>query len=297
MKRIIQSLLLLCSFWVAQVIAAEPIERVVAAGGDITEIIYALGQQHRLVAVDTTSTYPADTATLAKVGYLRALPAEGIASMQPQLVIASDSAGPPAVWRQLQGLGITLAKVSSEASLLAVETKITQVANALGVQQRGDGLAREFRSAIERAGIGLHSDSNPPSTTAPKVMFILGHGGGTPMVAGEQTSADVMIRLAGGRNVFAGLSGYKPMTAEAVVQANPDIILLTSQGRQKLGGNDSGGDGVLELPGIGLTNAGRNADVLDYDALLLLGFGLRTPEIVQRMRADFQRVTRQVTTL
>ncbi|MCV6604901.1 MAG: ABC transporter substrate-binding protein, partial [Porticoccaceae bacterium] len=147
-------------------------------------------------------------------------------------------------------------------------------------------LLNQFRAELKAAAISSDNVIEETSEKTPKVLFILGHGGGAPMVAGEQTSADTMIRLAGGRNVFTGFTGYKPMTAEAIVRANPDIVLLTTQGRRGLGNSD----GVLKLPGIGFTEAGRQQRILDYDALLLLGFGLRTPQVVQQMRADMLRV-------
>ncbi|UTW45327.1 ABC transporter substrate-binding protein [bacterium SCSIO 12696] len=255
--------------------------RVVSIGGDITEIVYALEQEHCLVATDTTSVYPAKTDELPKVGYLRALSVEGIASLKPDLVIASDNAGPATIWPQLQTAGIPVVRVTAQTSLSAVEQKIQQVAAAFGTSQRGEQLASLFRKELQSTDVVSGKRATPDS---PQVLFILGHGGGTPMVAGEDTSAATIIQLAGGRNAFSGFSGYKPMTAEAVVQANPDIIVVTSQGQKQLGGVT----GVLNLPGIKLTEAGKNRRVLDYDALLLLGFGLRTPSVLAQIKADFQ---------
>ncbi|MGS2723940.1 heme/hemin ABC transporter substrate-binding protein [Porticoccus sp. GXU_MW_L64] len=258
--------------------------RVVSVGGDVTEIIYALGRQHCLVATDTTSVYPAEADKLPKVGYLRALSAEGIASLKPDLLIASDSAGPATLWPQLQAAGIEVTRVTAETSLSAVEQKIQQVAAAFGIPRRGEQLARSFRKGLQESGV-MEAVSAVPD--APQVLFILGHGGGTPMVAGEGTSAATIIELAGGRNLFSDFSGYKAMTAEAVVQANPDIIVVTTQGRKQLGGTQ----GVLKLPGIQLTAAGKSRRVLDYDALLLLGFGLRTADVLRQIKVDFEEST------
>lgn len=264
---------------------------VVSIGGDITEIVWALGQAHRLAACDTSSIYPASvTESLPKVGYMRALSAEGVVSVRPQLVIASNNAGPDAALKQLGKTGIEIHRVNADPSLSAVTVKIAQVAEALGVADKGDELIGQFQSRLQRGGFDPDNLQMPrnDSAAAPKVLFILGHGGGAAMVAGRDSAADSIIRLAGGANAFSDFSGYKPMTAEAVIKSNPDIILVTTQSLR--GDNDY--SRILKLPGVSLTAAGRSKHILDYDALLLLGFGLRTPKLLQQLKTDFERIAR-----
>ncbi|HBD13370.1 MAG TPA: hemin ABC transporter substrate-binding protein [Porticoccaceae bacterium] len=262
--------------------------RIVSIGGGITEIIYALGQQHRLVGTDTSSIFPAATEQLPKVGYMRALSAEGVISLKPDLVIASAHTGPPAVMQQLQQSGIPVVLVDETPTLENIAHKIEQIAALLNVPERGNLLTADFRSQVDRVNRSITGATFRDSTLSenprgsdstsilPKVLFILGHAGGTPMVAGAETAADSIITLAGGLNAFNGFTGYKPMTTEAIIRANPDVILVTTQGLTRIGGIDS----LVKFPGVGLTRAGQMRQILDYDALLLLGFGPRTPTVM-----------------
>jgi iron complex transport system substrate-binding protein len=116
----------------------------------------------------------------------------------------------------------------------------------------------------------------------PKVLFVFAHGAGTWNVAGVGTAADEMIRLAGGRNAATGYAGYRPLTAEAVVAAQPDVILTGSGGLAGRGGQE----GLLKVPGVGSTPAGRDRRVVAMDELYLLGFGPRTAEAVRELNRE-----------
>lgn len=103
------------------------------------------------------------------------------------------------------------------------------------------------------------------------------------MVAGVSTAADSIIALAGGQNAVSGYSGYKPLTPESAVAAQPDIILLTSQGLEAIGGSE----GLRGLPGLALTPAVKNDQIIAMDALLLLGFGPRTADAAMTLHRKF----------
>jgi iron complex transport system substrate-binding protein len=117
------------------------------------------------------------------------------------------------------------------------------------------------------------------AATTPRVLFVYARGAGTMMVAGTETPAEAMIALAGAANAAEGFAGFKPMTAEAVVAAQPDVILMPERGLESLGG----ADGLLEQPGVALTPAGKNRRIVTMDDLLLLGFGPRLGEAVQTL--------------
>jgi iron complex transport system substrate-binding protein len=108
----------------------------------------------------------------------------------------------------------------------------------------------------------------------PRVLFLLSMSGGAPQAAGRDTAADGIIRLAGGVNAIEGYSGYRPLTPEAVIASRADFVLLPRQSVEALGGVQA----VLDQPALNRTPAGRNGKVLQFDALLLLGFGPRTPQ-------------------
>ena len=257
--------LILCSF----TLHAEIPKRVITIGGSLTEIVYALEAQVLLVGSDTTSYYPKQAEALPKVGYQRTLSAEGILSLNPDLVIVTEEAGPTAVLKQLQSTGLSLLTLKSSRSLEDVKTNITLIADALGVTSKADALLDQFNqqgSALEKV---LKNSSEKK-----RVLFILQHAGGAPMVAGEGTAANSIISLSGAINVVSGFEGYKPFTPEAIVAMQPEIILVTTQGLEHVGGIKS----LLQVPGISQTPAGRNQHVIDMDSLLLLGFGPRTAQ-------------------
>ncbi len=243
-------------------------ERIVAVGGAVTEIIYALGMSDRVVAVDSTSRYPEEARSKPDVGYMRRLAAEPILAMGPSLVVAVADAGPPAVLDQLREAGLRVELIPDEPSPQGVLDKIDRVAGVLRRQAEGHALAARLKAkftALSRAVDVLPS--------RPRVLFLLSIGqGGVPLASGHNTAAAGIIKLAGGVNAVNGFEGYKPLSSEAAVAAAPDVILVTNRSLRLLGGVE----GLLEIPEIALTPAGEGRRVVAMDGLLLLGFGPRT---------------------
>jgi iron complex transport system substrate-binding protein len=243
----------------------------VSIGGALTEIVYALGAQSQLVAVDTTSLHPKEALLLPKVGYMRQLSAEGVLSMRPSVVLATAEAGPPNVIAQLKSANVNLQIASAEHSAAELQNKVNMVATALGKPEEGKLLAQRLAREMQDVQTWVAQQKD-----APRVLFLLAHSG-TPQVSGEGTAADALIRLAGGMNVMAGLKGYKPMTAEAMVAAAPEVILISQQGLEAMGGVDK----LLANAGLALTPAGKNRRVIAMEALYMLGFGPRLPQAVR----------------
>ncbi|NBC18771.1 MAG: ABC transporter substrate-binding protein [Bacteroidetes bacterium] len=240
--------------------------RIVTLGGSVTETVYALGAGDQVVGVDDSSVYPADATQQPSVGYYRQLPAEGVLSLDPTLVLALDGTGPPAILDQLRSAGVRVEEIPDEPTVEGTKAKIRRIAALLGRTAQGEALIRQMDESLDKARA-----LRQQATTTPRVLFIYARGTGTLNVAGRGSSAAAMIELAGGENAITGFAGYKPMTAEAVVAANPDVLLLLSRGLDSLGGVD----GLLDQPGIALTEAGENRRVVAMDDLLMLGFGPR----------------------
>lgn len=267
-------------FAVAQ-IGAQPERRIVSVGGALTETLYALGAERDLVGVDTTSLYPEVARALPSVGYARSLSAEGVLSLRPTLVVASEEAGPPAVLRQLESAGVPLVVLDGDHRFESVLSRTQRLAELIGRSEAGRvlvaSLQQQWQATRERV-----TQLVPAGKAMPRVLFVLSHSIGQVRVAGRDTGADAMIRYAGGVNVFGGdergsnggFNGYKPLTPEAAIAAAPEVILGTDQGLTAAGGID----GLLRLPGLAQTPAGRSRRVLSFDALLLLGFGPRLPQ-------------------
>jgi iron complex transport system substrate-binding protein len=252
--------------------AGTPLPRVVCAGGALTEIVYALGAQDQLVGVDTTSRWPVAARELPQVGYQRSLSAEGVLSLTPTLLLATTDAGPPDVIEQIRRAGVEVKILSAAPDTQAILDKVRGVAAALQRSAAGEKLVAQITHDLERtqqAITGIESQ--------PRVLFLLAVGRGAPLASGTDTAADTMIRMAGARNALEGFSNYKPIGAEAMVAAAPDVVLLSEDSLAQLGGIDA----VLALPGVALTPAGRQRRILTMDGLYLLGFGPRQPQALQ----------------
>ncbi|BCX04764.1 MAG: hypothetical protein KatS3mg053_2702 [Candidatus Roseilinea sp.] len=246
--------------------------RIVSLGGPVTEIVFALGAGDQVVGVDTSSTYPQEKVeALPKVGYQRRLAAEGVLSLKPTLVLATDEAGPPEAIQQLRDSGVTVLIVKDEDTVAGAKAKILTFGKALGKDEAAAALVKELDADLEKAGELLKRVK-----IKPKVMFIYARGAGTAQVAGLKTGAHTMIELAGGENAVTGYENYKPLTAEAAVAAAPDVILMLTRGLQSVGGIE----GLLKEPGIAQTPAGQNKRVVDMDDEYLLAFGPRLGKAV-----------------
>ncbi|CAM3262809.1 Hemin-binding periplasmic protein hmuT precursor [Xenorhabdus nematophila ATCC 19061] len=252
-------------------------ERVVTIGGDVSEIVFALGEGQHIVARDSTSLNPKELRSLPDVGYMRMLNSEGILSMRPSLVVASESAQPSLALKQVEDSGVKVIKVTSEISLEAVPEKIMAVAKAVNQEKRGEELIAQYRQQLTDI-----TTSDIPT----KVIFVMSHGGTTPMAAGQQTAADKIIRAIGAKNAMQGFQGYRPLSQEGVIASKPDLLLISTEGVKTLGGLDK----VWQLPGLNFTPAGKKKQVVIVDEMGLLGFGLQTPAVMEQVREAAEKV-------
>ena len=255
---------------------AAPI-RLVSIGGALTELVYELGAQSLLVGVDTTSLYPAVARSLPNVGYARTLSAEGLLSLNPSLIVATEDAGPPAVLRQLEAARVPLQVLSAEHRFEGLIARTLKLGELLDRRVEARTLADRLAA---RWQVGLQQVQQLRSGhAAPRVLFILSHGMNQIRIAGQDTAADAMMTYAGALNALQSINGYKPLTPEAVIAAAPDLILTTEQGLAAAGG----AEGLLKVPGLAQTPAGRARRVVALEALELLGFGPRLPQALARL--------------
>lgn len=253
---------------------AQDAGRVLPLGGSVTEIVYALGAGDRVVGVDASSVYPEAATEQPDVGYYRQLSAEGVLSLNPDLILALEGAGPPPVISQLRSAAVRVETIPDTPTVDGARQKIRRVAGLLGQADAGADLIAAMERELEAAR-ALREEAR----TTPRVLFIYARGSGTMNVAGAGTSAHTMIELAGGENVLTDVEGFVPLTAEAVVEAAPDVILMLTRGLDSVGGVEA----VLQQPGLGLTPAGENERVVAMDDLLLLGFGPRLGTAVRTL--------------
>jgi len=245
--------------------AAAP-ERLVVAGGAITEMVYRLGAEKSLVGVDTTSLYPNDTFKLPKIGYFRQLSAEGILSLNPSLLLVTDQAGPPAALERLRAIKLPLTVIPETLHVADVPEKMRLVGAALDRKAEGERQASLIRAEIEAVNAAVAR-----LTARPRVLFLMSITDGRLLAGGDITAAESMIRFAGGRNAVVGSTGYKPISAEAAFAADPDYILLSDQSLEALGGIEA----MRKLPQLSGLKALRENRVVTLDMLYLLALGPR----------------------
>lgn len=249
----------------------HPGANVLSIGGSVTEIVFALGQEHRLIARDTTSIFPPRATNLPDVGYIRALSPEGVLSVGPELIISEDGAGPPEAVEILKAASIPFITIPDEYSDEGVIEKIIAVGEALDVEDKAAALAESVAAKLVKA------KARSADVTQPKrVLFILSTQGGRILASGTDTAADGIIRMAGGVNAISEFEGYKPLTDEAVSAAAPDVILMMDRDSNHSAANDK----LFAMPALVTTPAALNRSVVRMNGLYMLGFGPRTAEAV-----------------
>jgi len=251
--------------------AAGDAARLLSIGGSVTEIVHALGQGERLVARDTTSTWPPEVAELPDVGYARALSPEGVLSVNPTRILAIEDAGPPETIEVLRASGIPFTTVPDASDGPGILRKIAVVGEALNVPGRAEALIEETRAALDAAQA---QTARIAPENRKRVLFILSLQGGRILAGGRDTQAAGIIEMAGGINAADTFSGYKQMTDEAVSGVAPDVILMMD----REGDHAVADDVLLSMPAIRPTPAARTEAVVRMPGLYLLGFGPRTAQ-------------------
>lgn len=249
---------------------AEPAtdaSRVVALGGSVSETVFALDAEAALVGRDMSGVYPEEVQDLPSVGYFRMVPAEGVLGLEPTLVLADPDAGPPSALEQIEQAGVEVRILPGGASADSTAAQVRAIAAALGREEEGETVIDSMQAKLERARQIADAAGEPP-----RVLFVLAQSSsGNTQVSGTGTNANAFISLAGAVNAFDDAEGYKPLSAEAVVDAQPDVIVMLSRTAGILGGPEA----FLERPEIAPTPAARNNRVILLpDAAISFGPGL-----------------------
>lgn len=250
--------------------------RIVSIGGAVTEILYALGMSDRIVAIDTTSLYPVQAIKEKKnVGYLRALSAEGVLGLNPSVVLAVEGAGPKETIAVLEAATVPYVRVPDHFTGAGIIEKVRIVADVAGAHERGECLAAQVATDLDVLAT-LRKRIDRPM----KVMFVLSFVNGKPTVAGRNTAADGIIRLAGGVNAVDAYEGYKQIADEAVIAAAPDAVLVMQRSQEPIDANM-----VFSNAAFALTPAAERKSFVSMEALYLLGFGPRTATAARDLAA------------
>ena len=243
--------------------------RIVVAGGSITEILFFLDQQEKIVALDVTSTFPEKTKDYPSIGYVRGLSTEGILSMDPSLIIGENDMGPPFVVSQLKETEIDFRTIPEKQSVDGILQKIYCVASILDIEEIADQkINQELSSSVTQ----LNNIVKSNKIKDVKIMLILSMKGSSPIVAGLNTSGHGYIEMLGAKNALESFEGWQVVSPESILKENPDFIILPQRDLHK----NSDVSKIIDDPIFANINAGKQNNFIFDDGMAILGFSPRT---------------------
>ncbi|UBM26029.1 ABC transporter substrate-binding protein [Pseudomonas sp. p1(2021b)] len=272
-------------FLSTQALSDELPKRWVSAGGALSEWISALGGEPRLVGVDTTSQHPASLKALPSIGYQRALSAEGILSLRPDVLVGTEEMGPPPVLAQVRKAGVRVELLSGKAELDVVDSNLEQLGKLLGAEQKAAELSAEYHQQLE--AVQAKVKQAQASGKVPGVLLLVGHAGAKPLMAGRGTSGDWLLRQAGARNL-ADHQGYRNFSVETLAALDPDVVVFSDRA---LEGEQAMQALLKENPALAASRAARDKRLVSLDPTLLVGgLGPRLPTTLNGLVEAFYPV-------
>ncbi|EDM47332.1 heme/hemin ABC transporter substrate-binding protein [Marinobacter algicola] len=246
--------------------------RVISADGAITETIVALGAGAQLAGVDTTSHYPPEViAELPKVGYLRALPVEGILSLKPTRLITTEEAGPEQTLEQIAAAGVDVVRLPVVRDVTSALARIRRVGELVGQQDEAKRLTRDIAEEVDTLKQSMVQ--KPPA----RVLILLAAGDHGVMLGGKDTAADALLLSLGLQSALPDVTGFKPASREALLASNPDAIVIAEA--------RPGQFRPEQWPELTQLRAWRQGNRVTANAMMLLGFGPRLAEAFQTVAA------------
>jgi iron complex transport system substrate-binding protein len=256
-------------------------QRIVCIGSQYNEFIYALGAQQNLVGVDYSSTYPPEIKKLPTVGYHRALSAEGILSLHPTVIIQDNNIGPPTVVQRLKQLNIPMKTFTAkDDSIEGAKALLREMGAYFHKEQRAEELCAKIDKDMAAAVEKVKQYKDHPRVAvihfgrASNVYLVVGSGGG-----GDAASAGRMVQWAGGEMAIQKKGMERMASPEVVAKSNPDVILMTEYGFDRLGSTDA----AKTLPGVAETAAAKNNRIYRVTEHELMYFGPDTGQNIIKL--------------
>jgi iron complex transport system substrate-binding protein len=253
--------------------------RIVCLSKHLTEMVFALGKGHDIVACDLSSTYPDSAKLLKTVGYHRALSAEPIISMAPDLVIHSNDIGPENVLPQIIKAGLNVKAFGGANTIDSAKLLLKELGKFFGVEEKADSIIKKMDEGIAKATDTLKTMNIHDSLRVMIIHFGLRNNNYFVM-SGRNGVGDKMLRMAGASVALYDGKASREMSAEAVAMANPDVIVATDFGYDRMGGMDKF---ISDVPGVSLTNAGKNKRIVRFEEHDIIYFGPRTGENILKL--------------
>lgn len=259
------------------------LSRVVCVSKQINEFVYDIGAESHLVARDLTSIYPPQITRLPSVGYHRALSAEGIISMRPTVFLTDGNVGPEGVLDQLRKVGIPVVVMDPGNTVQSAEGLMTRLGAFFHRQAAADSVLGPWRAGMDSVWADTTRWGAHPR---PRVLIIhFGQIVNDYLAVKRGGPADDMLRWAGGENAVDSVGGMSRLTPELIARAAPDIIVATDVGFDRYGSASK----FAELPGVGLTPAGKSGRIYRITEQELMYFGPRTPATVRKLARWFHQ--------
>lgn len=247
--------------------------RIVSADGSLTETVYALGAEDALVGVDTTSNYPKAVHSLPKVGYLRALPFEGVLALKPDVLLTTDEAEPAKTLERLAKAGVEVIQLPVARSPADTLARIRKVGQVVGKEAQATAMADNMQAqiaAIKAAAVKADSGSD-----SARILFLMAAGDHGVMIAGQGTAGEALLEAIGARNAMPDVRGYKPANREALLASQPDAIVVAE--------SRPGQFRIDQWPQLAALDAWKQGRYYVGDSMLLLGFGPRLPKAMEKV--------------
>ena len=254
------------------------VSRVVVLANGVAEIIQSLNAESIIVGRDVSSTEDSLADIPIVTSGHQVLP-EKVIALKPDLVVIDASTGPKAAIETIKAAGISVVQTPESWSLQDLPIKVRAVGTAIGAQDQAEELVKQINQSLNAAEV----------KNSPRVAFLYLRGTSSVyLIGGTGSGADSLLTAIGAIDVGAQTLDrpFNTLTAESLAALNPDVILVMCKGLESVGGIE----GLLKLPGVAQTRAGKNSAVIDVDDSLLLSFGPRTPSLVDALAKALTKV-------
>ena len=238
----------------------------ITAGGTITEIVYELGFGDRIIATDITSTYPESMQDLPSIGYRNQIKAEGILALGADAVLAERGYLDQDVIQQLESTQIEVHQFEKPMTVEETYQLIDDLSEFLKAPEQGDVLKKKLEADI--LALEEYKSAHPNQE---RIAFVMARGAETVFLAGEETFAEELFESAGLENTADGFTDFIPLTPEALIEMNPEYLLLFESGLSSLGGEE----GARKINGLDQTDAFKAGNIIAMDGHYISGFGPR----------------------
>ena len=250
--------------------------RIISLSGCLTETLFDLGYGSMIVGRDVTSTYPQEAKAIADLGHITQLNTEAILQLNPTIIfLEEEQRTQTQALQSLEQAGITIVAIPTATSLNNALRIAQKMKTHLPIEEQ---TLKNLKQQITEDSLALGETLNP-FTDHPKVLFIYARGAGRLMAGGKNTPAAVIIEKAGGINAIQSFDNYQALTPEALVEAQPSVILMFDTGLKSLNGKT----GLEQIPGISQTPAFQQNRIVAMDGHYLTSFSSRAGKAAREL--------------